>query len=213
MPYERSPSEATASTVPLHPLSDRYWGSFCVCALVSLALQLYTRSRDSRREKASADGETLILAAPNNNNDGNESIRGGGGSSSSDSSSSAKSAFTAFQRNYLAVYLLAVFADWLQGPYVYELYVYYGFDKGQISELFVCGFGSSMIVGTFVGGLADKLGRKNMCLLYSVCYVVACITKLVPVYSVLMLGRFLSGVSTSLLFSLIASGEFQKLIA
>ena len=113
--------------------------------------------------------------------------------------------FATFQRNYLAVFLLAMFSDWLQGPYVYELYVSYGFDKGQISELFVCGFGSSMIVGTFVGGLADKLGRKNMCILYSVCYVVACMTKLVPEYWTLMLGRFLSGVSTSLLFSVFES--------
>jgi len=103
------------------------------------------------------------------------------------------------------VYLLAVFADWLQGPYVYELYVYYGFDKGQISELFVCGFGSSMIVGTFVGGLADKVGRKRMCILYAVLYIIACFTKLCNSYWVLMLGRFLSGISTSLLFSVFES--------
>jgi len=120
-------------------------------------------------------------------------------------SSAASSRFTAFQRNYLAVFLLAMFSDWLQGPYVYELYVSYGFDRGAISELFVCGFGSSMIVGTFVGGLADKMGRKNMCILYSVCYIIACLTKLVPEYWTLMLGRFLSGVSTSLLFSVFES--------
>jgi hypothetical protein len=30
--------------------------------------------------------------------------------------------FKAFQRNYLCVYLLAMFADWLKGPYVYALY-------------------------------------------------------------------------------------------
>jgi len=120
-------------------------------------------------------------------------------------SAAANARFTAFQRNYLAVFLLAMFSDWLQGPYVYELYVSYGFDRGAISELFVCGFGSSMIVGTFVGGLADKLGRKNMCILYSVCYIIACLTKLVPEYWTLMLGRFLSGVSTSLLFSVFES--------
>lgn len=94
-----------------------------------------------------------------------------------------------------------MFSDWLQGPYVYELYVSYGFDQQQIAELFVCGFGSSMIFGTFIGGLADKLGRKNMCILYCLCYIVACFTKLVPQYWVLMIGRFLSGIATSLLFS------------
>jgi MFS family permease len=98
-----------------------------------------------------------------------------------------------------------MFSDWLQGPYVYELYVSYGFSQQQIAELFVCGFGSSMIVGTFVGGLADKLGRKNMCILYSVCYIMACCTKMVNEYWTLMLGRFLSGISTSLLFSVFES--------
>jgi hypothetical protein len=34
--------------------------------------------------------------------------------------------FSAFQNSYLIVFLLAMFADWLQGPYVYELYVSYG---------------------------------------------------------------------------------------
>lgn len=113
--------------------------------------------------------------------------------------------FTNFQNNYLLVFILAMFSDWLQGPYVYELYVSYGFSQAQIAELFVCGFGSSFIVGTFVGGLADKLGRKNMSIMYSVCYISACLTKLVPEYWTLMLGRFLSGVSTSLLFSVFES--------
>lgn len=113
--------------------------------------------------------------------------------------------FKSFQYNYLIAFLLAMFADWLQGPYVYELYVSYGFDQAAIAELFVCGFGSSMIVGTFIGGLADKYGRKLMCMMYSVSYVIACITKLFPNYWALMLGRFLSGISTSLLFSVFES--------
>ena len=127
---------------------------------------------------------------------------------SSGSSSANKNAtpkFKEFQANYLLVFMLAMFSDWLQGPYVYELYVSYGFDQQAIAELFVCGFGSSMIVGTIVGGLADKLGRKGMCILYSVTYITACCTKLVPEYWTLMLGRFLSGVSTSLLFSVFES--------
>ena len=46
--------------------------------------------------------------------------------------------------------------DWLQGPYVYALYSYYGFDVKDIGRLFIAGFGSSMIFGTIVGSLADK---------------------------------------------------------
>jgi MFS family permease len=115
--------------------------------------------------------------------------------------SSKNAKFEGFQTNYITVFLLAMLSDWLQGPYVYELYVSYGFNQQQIAELFVCGFGSSMIVGTFVGGLADKFGRKFMCILYSVFYILACLTKLFNNYYLLMLGRFLSGVATSLLFS------------
>jgi hypothetical protein len=48
--------------------------------------------------------------------------------------------FVGFQRGYLVVYLLAMFADWLQGPYVYQLYDSYGFNQLQIAQLFVCGF-------------------------------------------------------------------------
>jgi hypothetical protein len=46
--------------------------------------------------------------------------------------------------------------DWLQGPYVYALYSYYGYSKGDIGKLFIAGFGSSMVFGTMVGSLADK---------------------------------------------------------
>lgn len=46
--------------------------------------------------------------------------------------------------------------DWLQGPYVYALYQYYGFDRGQIGRLFIGGFASSMVFGTIAGSLADK---------------------------------------------------------
>ena len=46
--------------------------------------------------------------------------------------------------------------DWLQGPYVYFLYTTYGFGKGEIGQLFIAGFGSSMLFGTIVGSLADK---------------------------------------------------------
>jgi hypothetical protein len=46
--------------------------------------------------------------------------------------------------------------DWLQGPYVYALYEHYGYSPAQIGQLFIAGFGSSMLFGTFVGALADK---------------------------------------------------------
>lgn len=77
-------------------------------------------------------------------------------------------------------YLCAMMADWLQGPFVYALYASYGasaghrrrlqtagrvasrgFSREDNATLFVAGFGSSAIFGTFVGSLADKYGRRN----------------------------------------------------
>jgi hypothetical protein len=46
--------------------------------------------------------------------------------------------------------------DWLQGPYIYHLYEYYGFSVRDIGRLFIMGFASSAVVGTVAGALADK---------------------------------------------------------
>uniref|UniRef100_A0AC34GRT2 Molybdate-anion transporter n=1 Tax=Panagrolaimus sp. ES5 TaxID=591445 RepID=A0AC34GRT2_9BILA len=86
--------------------------------------------------------------------------------------------FLGFQRSYLTVYLLAVAGDWLQGPHVYALYQYYGMSKHEIEQLFIAGFGSSLLFGTFIGSFADKFS-----------------------FEILMLGRLLGGIATSILFS------------
>ncbi|XP_042001273.1 molybdate-anion transporter-like [Salvia splendens] len=111
------------------------------------------------------------------------------------------SAFNSFKNNYLLVYSLMMAGDWLQGPYVYYLYSTYGFGKGEIGQLFIAGFGSSMVFGTIVGSLADKQGRKRACVTYCITYILSCITKHSPQYRVLMVGRILGGIATSLLFS------------
>lgn len=118
-------------------------------------------------------------------------------------SSVSSPAFVQFQRLYLGVYGLAFLGDWLQGPYVYALYDKYLFNQRDIAVLFVAGFGSSMIFGTFVGSLADKMGRKKFAIIYCVTYIASCLTKHVRDYNILMLGRLLGGVATSLLFSVL----------
>lgn len=106
---------------------------------------------------------------------------------------------------YLIVYLLAVFSDWLQGPYVYALYDAYGYSQHDIAVLFVAGFGSSMVFGTFMGGLADSCGRKKFTVFFAIVYALSCITKHFKDFGVLMLGRLLGGIATSLLFSVFDS--------
>jgi MFS family permease len=122
-------------------------------------------------------------------------------SSANSTSKPNSEAFLSFQKLYLSAYLCMVAGDWMQGPYVYALYDSYGFSQSSIAVLFVAGFGSSMIFGTVVGSFADKFGRKKFALLYVVCYVASCMSKHINSFSVLLLGRFLGGVSTSLLFS------------
>ncbi len=41
----------------------------------------------------------------------------------------------------------------------------------QIGQLFIAGFGSSMVFGTIVGSLADRYGRKLNCIIFVVLYV------------------------------------------
>lgn len=109
--------------------------------------------------------------------------------------------FRSFQTNYLLVYLLALAADWLQGPYVYALYSDYGYGKKEIGQLFIAGFGSSAVFGTFIGSIADKYGRKFNVVVFVVTYALSCMTKHSPNFSVLMVGRLLAGIATSILFS------------
>jgi len=106
---------------------------------------------------------------------------------------------------YLSVYILAAFSDWLQGPYVYALYDAYGFDQHDIAVLFVAGFGSSMVFGSFIGGMADSGGRKRYVIIFCITYAASCMTKHFKNYWMLMVGRLLGGVCTSLLFSIFDS--------
>jgi len=110
-----------------------------------------------------------------------------------------------FQRVYLLVFLAAMLADWLQGPFVYALYQGYGIDREHNGYLFVAGFASSAFFGTFVGAAADQHGRKKFALLYCVTYFGHCCTKHMSHFAVLTIGRILGGVSTSLLFSVFES--------
>jgi len=111
------------------------------------------------------------------------------------------STFVKFQRSFYFVYFLALLGDWLQGPYVYKLYSYYGYEEDSIAVLYVTGFASSVLLGTFTGSLADMVGRRKVALAYCLIYVFCCATKLSSDFNILLLGRVFGGVATSMLFS------------
>ena len=71
-----------------------------------------------------------------------------------------KSKIASLQRIYLPAHLLALFSDWLQGPYVFQLYKHHGHGDKEIAVLFLAGYLSSCIFGSFTGPSADKYGRK-----------------------------------------------------
>ena len=109
--------------------------------------------------------------------------------------------FLQFQQKYFAAYYLALAGDWLQGPYLYKLYSHYGFEQPQIVILYVCGFASTVLLGTWAPVAADKFGRKKLCLFFTVIYSVACFLQQYRSYGVLIIARVLGGMATSLLFS------------
>mmetsp|Transcript_43519 Transcript_43519/g.83549 ORF Transcript_43519/g.83549 Transcript_43519/m.83549 type:complete len:471 (+) Transcript_43519:59-1471(+) len=117
----------------------------------------------------------------------------------------SKDDLASFQRLYLPGFLLAMLADWLQGPFVYALYQGYGIDREHNGYLFVAGFSASALFGTFVGSLADKGGRRKFAILYCVIYFGHCTTKHWNAFGMLLFGRVLGGISTSLLFSVFDS--------
>ena len=101
----------------------------------------------------------------------------------SESSGTAKApvpaGFKAFQWTYLGTYAVVMLADWLQGTHMcdqpaavprdapleskhsharrYELYESYGLTGDNIGNLFLTGFLSSAVFGTFVGTYVDQV--------------------------------------------------------
>lgn len=93
-------------------------------------------------------------------------------------------------------------ADWLQGPYVYSLYHdQYKFPERIVAVLFVTGFTSAGLTGPLVGVWADQHGRRRLCLAFCAAYAAACVCTLFGSLPILLLGRVLGGLSTSILFS------------
>ena len=107
--------------------------------------------------------------------------------------------FAAFQFNYLLTYGIILLADWLQGTHFHSLYAEHGLTDGQTSSLFLTGFLSSAIFGTYIGVMVDSIGRRKGCVIYCVLEVIINALEHSPSFEVLWIGRILGGISTSLL--------------
>lgn len=106
--------------------------------------------------------------------------------------------FNKFRRSYLAVYMVIMLADWMQGTHMYTLYLSYNVN---ISALFLTGFLSGAIFAPFLGSLVDKFGRKRSCIVYCVLEIIINWLEHYHDFNILLFGRVLGGISTNLLFS------------
>ncbi|KAI0891836.1 DUF791-domain-containing protein [Annulohypoxylon nitens] len=110
------------------------------------------------------------------------------------------------EAQWYKVYALVMGADWIQGPYLYSLYRdEHGLSERLVSTLFATGFLSGAVSAYFIGALADKHGRKAVCMVFCLLYAMSCFFTILPTLPLLFLGRILGGISTSILFSVFDS--------
>lgn len=122
------------------------------------------------------------------------------------------------QNRFLVVFWLLRMADWLQGPYFYEVYsrkIVNGVPATTqlISIFFLTGFATTGICGPLMGRFVDKVGRRYGVLLYTLLYIISAISTRATHLSVLLLGRVAGGLGTALLFSAPEAwlvGSFQR---
>lgn len=110
------------------------------------------------------------------------------------------------RRRFLTVFWLFKMADWLQGPYFYDVYnskVINGqpVSTDMVARFFLTGFGTAAALGAWVGRLVDANGRKAGSIAFAVFYGLSALSVHSDRLSLLVLGRMAGGVGTALLFS------------
>uniref|UniRef100_A0A0G4GM27 Molybdate-anion transporter n=1 Tax=Chromera velia CCMP2878 TaxID=1169474 RepID=A0A0G4GM27_9ALVE len=117
------------------------------------------------------------------------------------------------QLTALAPWLLAMFCDWLQGPYLYEAYRSRNLSEEAIGALYAVGYLSSALTGGCAGSLSDRFGRRLSCELFVVLYVLGNTSMNSSSFAVLAAGRCAFGAGNAILFSSFDSwtvGEHAK---
>lgn len=110
------------------------------------------------------------------------------------------------QRRFLLVFWLYKMADWLQGPYFYEVYASkvlngVAVSSTTVARLFLTGFGTTALFGALVGGWVDSVGRKRGSLAFALLYALSALSTRCNTLGLLLAGRVAGGIGTSLLFS------------
>ncbi|WKY07756.1 hypothetical protein Q1695_007320 [Nippostrongylus brasiliensis] len=113
--------------------------------------------------------------------------------------------FRGLQRRFLFPYLIVLFAESLQAPYLYAFFYDLSYLPTQIAVLYVTGLISNMVFSFYCVHLLARYGRRALCLLCIAAGCLACACKLKPSFAVLFIGRILDG-----LFAALISSPFQQ---
>lgn len=108
-----------------------------------------------------------------------------------------------FRRIYFLVYALVLASDWLQGPYIYQIYhERHQLSSQVIAALFATGFIAAGVSASFAGHFADKHGRKAACLVFCAVAAGSCLSVIGTTnLPVLFFGRILGGLAATLLYT------------
>ena len=88
---------------------------------------------------------------------------------------------TYYHSMQFVLYNLVGLAGWYSTYHLFLLFqvLYHelGYTKYDIGVLFIAGFGSSAVFGSFIGGMADTKGRRLFVVVYGAAYALSCVTK------------------------------------
>jgi len=118
--------------------------------------------------------------------------------------SSTKNDVKSVQIQFLSVFWLLRMADWLHGPYFYDVYaskVIAGtpVSVNTISKLFLIGFSTAGLFGPLIGRLVDTSGRKMGTLAFTLLYTFVALSIRSDSLLLLVIGRICGGFGTALL--------------
>ena len=119
--------------------------------------------------------------------------------SSSGDGSGSQGSHLYFQLRYLLVWTFALLAECVQDIYIIQAFRSYGMPSTEVLSLLLVFVISLLVFGSLACCSGDKIGRKNVCLIYCCVLFMSTLTKLVPNYNILLLSCVLSGISSALL--------------
>ncbi|KAK6836611.1 hypothetical protein PG987_007106 [Apiospora arundinis] len=111
-----------------------------------------------------------------------------------------------FRWLFLRVYLLVMGSEWLQGPYLYTLLKdEKKYPDRTVALLYMAAYISAAISAPLTGYFADRIGRRTACLAYCAIHSLASLSVLSSLLEVILVGRVIAGVGTTLLWSVFES--------